>query len=142
MYVDNILVTGSDTVVISALVTSINITFAPKDSGELNYFLGAQVTHTDQGVHEKIHKKISFARPKCHLPNPFLHLCLMDLDSQLMEVIQLIMFSCTSPLLGHYSMLLSLGLRLSSVLIKCANSCKTLCNHTGMLLNELCVISI
>lgn len=51
VYVDDILITGSDSKEIAALVSSLHNTFALKDLGELNYFLGIQVTKTTAGLH-------------------------------------------------------------------------------------------
>lgn len=51
VYVDDILITGSDSKEIAALVSGLHNTFALKDLGELNYFLGIQVTKTTVGLH-------------------------------------------------------------------------------------------
>ncbi|XP_062119585.1 uncharacterized mitochondrial protein AtMg00810-like [Humulus lupulus] len=51
VYVDDILVTGSDTDAISTLVSQLDRLFALKDLGHINYFLGIQVEHTDSGLH-------------------------------------------------------------------------------------------
>ena len=49
VYVDDILVTGSNKQEIEGLITQISTCFALKDLGHLNYFLGIQVQATDQG---------------------------------------------------------------------------------------------
>ncbi|KAM6587036.1 hypothetical protein CsatA_009641 [Cannabis sativa] len=51
VYVDDILITGSDSNEISSLVTQLNRQFSLKDLGGINYFLGIQVTPTEHGLH-------------------------------------------------------------------------------------------
>ncbi|KAL6326598.1 hypothetical protein AAG906_008460 [Vitis piasezkii] len=51
VYVDDILVTGSDTTAITSLITQLNLEFSLKDLGEVHYFLGIQVSHTNNGLH-------------------------------------------------------------------------------------------
>ncbi|XP_062088456.1 uncharacterized mitochondrial protein AtMg00810-like [Humulus lupulus] len=51
VYVDDILVTGSTTAAISTLISQLDTSFALKDLGNINYFLGIQVEHTDTGLH-------------------------------------------------------------------------------------------
>ena len=51
VYVDDILVTGNDTVQIKHLIHSLNASFALKDLGEIHYFLGIEATHTKAGLH-------------------------------------------------------------------------------------------
>uniref|UniRef100_A0A803NJ32 Polyprotein n=1 Tax=Cannabis sativa TaxID=3483 RepID=A0A803NJ32_CANSA len=50
VYVDDILVTGSDPKSVASLITSLNNTFSLKDLGELKYFLGIEVAKTKSGL--------------------------------------------------------------------------------------------
>ena len=51
VYVDDIIVTGSDFAQIQQVITNLQTTFALKDLGELHFFLGIQVTKTDTCLH-------------------------------------------------------------------------------------------
>ncbi|RVW54053.1 Retrovirus-related Pol polyprotein from transposon RE1 [Vitis vinifera] len=51
VYVDDILVTGSDTAAITSLIAQLNSEFSLKDLGKVHYFLGIQVSHTNNGLH-------------------------------------------------------------------------------------------
>ncbi|KAH9751439.1 reverse transcriptase Ty1/copia-type domain-containing protein [Citrus sinensis] len=51
VYVDDIIVTGSDSAQIQQVFTNQQTTFALKDLGELHFFLGIQVTKTDTGLY-------------------------------------------------------------------------------------------
>ncbi|KAK0605247.1 hypothetical protein LWI29_024597 [Acer saccharum] len=51
VYVDDILVTGSDSAAVTKLVSQLNTAFALKDLGIINYFLGVQVHKTSEGLH-------------------------------------------------------------------------------------------
>jgi hypothetical protein len=46
VYVDDIIVTSSSSSVVTALLQDLRSDFALKDLGELNYFLGVQVTRS------------------------------------------------------------------------------------------------
>jgi hypothetical protein len=46
VYVDDIIITGSDTSYISTLITELSAQFAIKNLGNLNYFLGIEVLKT------------------------------------------------------------------------------------------------
>ncbi|KAM3380920.1 hypothetical protein P3S68_006493 [Capsicum galapagoense] len=50
MYVDDVLITGTDAHEISALKRFLNDTFKIKDLGKLHYFLGLEVIHTKDGA--------------------------------------------------------------------------------------------
>lgn len=45
VYVDDIILTGNEEALITRLISRIHSTFAIKDLGKLNYFLGLEVTH-------------------------------------------------------------------------------------------------
>ncbi|RVW76635.1 Retrovirus-related Pol polyprotein from transposon RE1 [Vitis vinifera] len=51
VYVDDILVTSSDTAAITSLIAQLSSEFSLKDLGEVHYFLGIQVSHTNNGLH-------------------------------------------------------------------------------------------
>jgi len=48
--VDDIIVTGNDSRLIKTLVTQLNSVFSLKDLGDLDYFLGIEVTHHTDGL--------------------------------------------------------------------------------------------
>lgn len=50
VYVDDMIPTGNNASLIRRLITRINAKFAVKDLGRLNYFLGLEVIHTDDGI--------------------------------------------------------------------------------------------
>lgn len=50
VYVDDIILTGSDSSVIQKFLTRIHSEFAIKDLGRLNYFLGLEVHYDDNGL--------------------------------------------------------------------------------------------
>ncbi|XP_040935304.1 uncharacterized mitochondrial protein AtMg00810-like [Gossypium hirsutum] len=50
IYVDDIIITGNDTVFIGDFVTQLNARFSLKDLGKLSYFLGVEVKYTTQGL--------------------------------------------------------------------------------------------
>ncbi|KAM6554399.1 hypothetical protein CsatB_015161 [Cannabis sativa] len=51
VYVDDIIITGSDSNLIANIVNSLNSQFSLKDLGDLSYFLGIEVKTTPQGLH-------------------------------------------------------------------------------------------
>ena len=51
MYVDDILISGSNTKSGEELITSLNRKFALKDLGVVDYFLGIQAKHIAEGLH-------------------------------------------------------------------------------------------
>ena len=51
IYVDDILVTGSDTFAITKLIRHLQSIFHVKDLGSLSYFLGVEVDRSSQGLH-------------------------------------------------------------------------------------------
>lgn len=58
VYVDDILVTGSDIQAIDRLKNLLRSTFQMKDLGQLHYFLGLEVHHRPQGIFLNQHKYI------------------------------------------------------------------------------------
>ena len=50
VYVDDIILTGNNPSLISTFIARLNNEFATKDLGQLNYFLGLEVTYTDDGL--------------------------------------------------------------------------------------------
>lgn len=51
VYVDGIIITGSNPSTVLSVISDMQSTFALKDLGELSYFLGIQVTKTADGIH-------------------------------------------------------------------------------------------
>lgn len=51
MYVDDIIITGSNSLIIQQVITDIQSTFSLKDLRELNYFIGIQVAKNASGLH-------------------------------------------------------------------------------------------
>jgi len=51
VYVDDIIITGTHSSVISSLIVKLQCEFPVKDLGPLNFFLGIQVTRTSHGLH-------------------------------------------------------------------------------------------
>ncbi|KAK9067609.1 hypothetical protein SSX86_011720 [Deinandra increscens subsp. villosa] len=50
VYVDDLILTGSNEKVIATFIATLNREFAIKDLGDLNYFLGLEVAYTDDGL--------------------------------------------------------------------------------------------
>ncbi|XP_023771989.1 uncharacterized mitochondrial protein AtMg00810-like [Lactuca sativa] len=50
VYVDDLIVTGSDAVVVSSFISRLHAEFRIKDLGRLNYFLGLEATHHPTGL--------------------------------------------------------------------------------------------
>ena len=50
VYVDDILITGSNKEFVESLIVKLSSCFALKDLGALNYFLGVQVLETENGL--------------------------------------------------------------------------------------------
>ncbi|KAJ3688843.1 hypothetical protein LUZ61_018007 [Rhynchospora tenuis] len=76
VYVDDIIVTGSDSQAIQQLMQSLNSQFSLKNLGRLNHFLGIEVTYSSSGMHltqtrylSNILKKASMQHAKpCNTP--------------------------------------------------------------------------
>jgi hypothetical protein len=51
VYVDDIIITGTDAKLIQSIIAQLQQEFPLKDLGLLHFFLGIQVSHTDQGLH-------------------------------------------------------------------------------------------
>ncbi|XP_034672601.1 probable leucine-rich repeat receptor-like protein kinase At1g35710 [Vitis riparia] len=59
VYVDDILITGSNDQFVQHVITQLNNQFALKDLGDIDYFMGIQVKHTSVGMHLSQAKYIS-----------------------------------------------------------------------------------
>ncbi|KAJ0806207.1 putative RNA-directed DNA polymerase [Helianthus annuus] len=51
VYVDDIIITGSDPQLIQSFITRLNKEFSVKDLGVLGYFLGLEVAYSDTGIY-------------------------------------------------------------------------------------------
>ena len=49
LYVDDIIITGSDSTVVSNIISQLSTTFEVKDLGPLRYFLGLQIDYKKAG---------------------------------------------------------------------------------------------
>ena len=58
VYVDDLLVTGSNSSQVSYFISYLNSTFAIRDLGRLNYFLGIKVIHYGSRMHLNQHKYV------------------------------------------------------------------------------------
>ena len=58
VYVDDLLVTGSNSSQVSYFISYLNSTFAIRDLGRLNYFLGIEVIHYGSRMHLNQHKYV------------------------------------------------------------------------------------
>nr|KYP35326.1 Retrovirus-related Pol polyprotein from transposon TNT 1-94 [Cajanus cajan] len=57
VYVDDLIITGTDTRLITKLQVMLHATFCMKDLGQLTYFLGLEVHHRSNGIYLNQHKK-------------------------------------------------------------------------------------
>ena len=51
LYVDDIVLTGSDSSLLSTFISTLGVEFEIKDLGPLHYFLGIEVTSLHSGIH-------------------------------------------------------------------------------------------
>lgn len=51
VYVDDIIVTGNNSEMVSGIIASLGTRFSLKDQGDISYFLGIEVTRTTKGLH-------------------------------------------------------------------------------------------
>jgi histone deacetylase 1/2 len=58
VYVDDLIITGSDTVFVSSIVDHLGVAFSLKDMGPLHFFLGMEVIPTTDGLFLSQHKYI------------------------------------------------------------------------------------
>lgn len=49
LYVDDIIITGSDAVLVQQVIDELSMVFDMKDMGQLTFFLGLQITYQDNG---------------------------------------------------------------------------------------------
>ncbi|KAH9668128.1 retrovirus-related pol polyprotein from transposon RE1 [Citrus sinensis] len=69
IYVDDVLVTGPDSVLLEAFITNLSKVFALKDLGLVSYFLGIEVSYTDHGMHLSQTKYIKDLLAKASMQN-------------------------------------------------------------------------
>lgn len=72
LYVDDIVLTGSNSGLLSCLISALNTNFSMKDLGSLHYFLGIEVTHTPQGL---LLSQSKYAKP---MATPMSVKCIFD----------------------------------------------------------------
>ena len=72
IYVDDILVTGSNSARVSSFITRLNSSFALRDLGYVNYFLGIEVVRYGTMFHLSQHKYIQDLLTRIAMldPNP------------------------------------------------------------------------
>ncbi|CAM8940349.1 unnamed protein product [Rhodiola kirilowii] len=58
VYVDDLIITGSNSQLVQKFITDLNHTFALKDLGDLNFFLGIQITRSSSGISLSQHNYI------------------------------------------------------------------------------------
>ncbi|KAJ4817812.1 hypothetical protein LUZ62_030378 [Rhynchospora pubera] len=69
VYVDDILITGSNPSLISSYISHLHNSFSLKDLGDINFFLGIQVTKTPTGLHLNQSKYIHDILVKANMVN-------------------------------------------------------------------------
>lgn len=69
VYVDDILVTGSDSLLVQQVITRLSNRFSIKDMGDLNYFLGIETIRTAQGIHLMQRKYVTDLLAKANMLN-------------------------------------------------------------------------
>ncbi|KAH9786678.1 retrovirus-related pol polyprotein from transposon RE1 [Citrus sinensis] len=67
IYVDDILITGSNPKLVEEVISKLGSTYALKDLGEFNYFLGIEVTPSLDGLHLSQTKYIGDILQKAHM---------------------------------------------------------------------------
>ena len=143
IYVDDIIITGSHSVLVNSLIDQLHNQFALKDLGSLSYFLGIQVTRTPSSLHLCQHKYIVNLLHRAqmfdckhastlwalHLPYPCMMVCLFWIHLY------------TTTLWGLYSIVPSLDLKLVFLLARSVNSCILRPQLIGKLLRGFFIIS-
>ena len=69
VYVDDILVTGSDAILVQNVIAALANRFSIKDMGQLSYFLGIETIRTPQGMHLMQRKYITDLLVKTNMLN-------------------------------------------------------------------------
>lgn len=134
VYVDDIIITGNSPSFIASLVKSLNNQFSLKDLGQLDYFLGIEVTHMPNGsLILSQTKYIIYLLAKVNMatangmPTP------MVPSSKLSKFGSATVSDPTQyrSIVGALQMLLKLGLSYPILSTKCANSCQILWRSIG-----------
>lgn len=69
IYVDDIILTGSDSQLVTSLITKLSFEFVVKDLGLLHFFLGIEVHHTKEGLHITQEKYVRDILAKANMLN-------------------------------------------------------------------------
>lgn len=67
VYVDDIIVTGNRSTLVTDVLSSLSAHFSIKDLGDINYFLGIEVTRTSNGLHLMQRRYIIDLLTKTHM---------------------------------------------------------------------------
>lgn len=106
MYVDDIIITGSNSLSVLQVISYMQATFALKDLGKLSYFLGVEVTKTKEGIHLSQSKYIAdlLAKQGMIAAVQYLHQWLLLIRSQNTQALKLTIPISKEVLLGHCNM--------------------------------------
>ena len=92
IYVDEILVTGSDPHRVSSFASHLNAIFALRDLGRLHYFLGLEIMQTENSIHLNQHKYVHDFLQRTSMLDPglLLHLVwLVKIYPNMMEILSM-----------------------------------------------------
>ena len=67
LYVDDIIITGNDSSIITTIISQLSTTFELKDLGPLRYFLGLQIDYTQSGLFVHQRKYLTDLLTKFHM---------------------------------------------------------------------------
>lgn len=124
IYVDKIIISGSSSTSIQALNNKLGVTFALKKYKELEYLQRIEVKHSAIGALLLTQAKyIKDLLVKAVTLREFLQSWLLSTNFLSLGQITWTTHLLMGPLLGHFSMLQSLGLKLGSQSIRHVNFC-------------------
>jgi hypothetical protein len=145
VYVDDIIITGTHSSVISSLIVKLQCEFPVKDLGPLNFFLGIQVTRTSHGLHLCQSKYIFDLLCRTHMEHakPARSPCSSGrLDPSSLSLMGncYLILQPIDKLWGHSNIVLLLDQKLHFLLINSVNTCILLHPHIGQPQREFCGI--